>query len=228
MEVDWGGRIEANHTSGCMLSEVDWEAHDSSLFLYLEQIDHDGEPHKSSLFNYLQQIDHDGEPQDFFPSGSWRGLLQGKFSTSQLWGGPSKGNFFQPQEFMSIMWLLLLKALQRLFKTLIPYSKISNGENNFWKVCHHYSSCECQPRSTGNWHGGNCCPSSSHCFPGEERWTRPESSQGGVIKFQPTIHLVIHLGAQEILAWLDHWLNLVHHELSTKNRLKKRFMLMLT
>ena len=30
-----------------------------------------------------------------------------------------------------------------------------------------------------------------------------------VIEFQPTL-LVIHLGVQEILAWLDDWLNLVH------------------
>ena len=37
-----------------------------------------------------------------------------------------------------------------------------------------------------------------------------ESSQGGVIEFQPTIPLVIHLGVQGILAWLDHWLDLGH------------------
>ena len=40
MEVDWGGKFEANHKP----SEVDWRAHDSSVFLYLEHIDHDGEP----------------------------------------------------------------------------------------------------------------------------------------------------------------------------------------
>ena len=79
MEVDWGGKVEANHTSGCMLSEVDWGADDSSLFLYLEKIDHDEEPHESSLFLYLKQIDHDGEPQDFFTSGLWGELLQGNF-----------------------------------------------------------------------------------------------------------------------------------------------------
>ena len=70
-EVDWGGKIEANHTSGFMLSEVDWRAHESSLFLYLEQIDHTGEPHQSSLFLYLEKIDHNGKPQDFFTSGLW-------------------------------------------------------------------------------------------------------------------------------------------------------------
>ena len=111
-----------------MISEVDWViAHDSSLFLYLEQIDHDGEPHQSSPFLYLEQIDHNGEPKEIFTSGLWGGLLQGKFSM----GGPSKGNIFQPQEFMLILWLLLLKALQRSFKTLFPCSKISDDENDF-------------------------------------------------------------------------------------------------
>ena len=38
-----------------------------------------------------------------------------------------------------------------------------------------------------------------------------ESSQGGVIEFLSTIPLVIHLCIQEILAWLDHWLNLVDY-----------------
>ena len=35
--------MEVDYTSGCRLCEVDWGAHDSSLFLYLEQIFHDGE-----------------------------------------------------------------------------------------------------------------------------------------------------------------------------------------
>ena len=64
MEVDWADKIDSNHTSRCMLSEVDWGAHYSSLFLY------------------LQQIDHDGEPQGFFTSELWGGLLQGNLSTS--------------------------------------------------------------------------------------------------------------------------------------------------
>ena len=64
MEVDWGGKIKPNHaTSECVLSEVDWGAHDSSLFLYLEQ------------------IDHDGEPKDFFTQGLWGGLPQRTSST---------------------------------------------------------------------------------------------------------------------------------------------------
>ena len=45
MDVDWGGKIKPNHTtSECMLSEIDWVAHDSSFSLYLEYLDHDGEP----------------------------------------------------------------------------------------------------------------------------------------------------------------------------------------
>ena len=40
MEVDWGGKVKANHASECMLLEVDfWGAHDSSFLLYLEHID---------------------------------------------------------------------------------------------------------------------------------------------------------------------------------------------
>ena len=38
-----------------------------------------------------------------------------------------------------------------------------------------------------------------------------ESSQGEVIKFQPAIPLVIYLGVQDILGWLDHRLNLVDY-----------------
>ena len=29
MEVDWGEKIEAHHTSECMLSVVDWGAHET-------------------------------------------------------------------------------------------------------------------------------------------------------------------------------------------------------
>ena len=49
------------HTSGCMLSEVDWGTHDSSFSLY------------------LVHIDHDGEPKDFFTQGLLEGLPQRKF-----------------------------------------------------------------------------------------------------------------------------------------------------
>ena len=56
-------KIEANHTSGYMLSEVDWGPHDSSPFIYQEH------------------IDHDGESKDFFTPGLRGGLPQQKFST---------------------------------------------------------------------------------------------------------------------------------------------------
>ena len=125
MEVDSGCKIEANHTSEYILSEVDWGAHDSSVFLYLEQIDHDKEPHEPSLFLYLGLIDHDGEPQDFFTSGLWGGLLQGKFPSNNYVEDCPKETSFK-NEVLSIMWLLLQKALQRSFKTLCPHSKISD------------------------------------------------------------------------------------------------------
>ena len=48
---------------GCILSEVDWGAHDSSLFLY------------------LVHIDHDPKPKDFFTQGLWGGLPQRTSST---------------------------------------------------------------------------------------------------------------------------------------------------
>ena len=48
---------------GCILSEVHWGAHDSSLFLY------------------LVHIDHDVKPKDFFTQGLWRGLPQRTSST---------------------------------------------------------------------------------------------------------------------------------------------------
>ena len=47
---------------GFSFNEV-WVAHDSTLFLFQEY------------------IDHDGEPQDFFTPGLWGGLPQRKFST---------------------------------------------------------------------------------------------------------------------------------------------------
>ena len=137
--------MRPNNTSGCLLSEIEWGAHESSLFLYLEQIDHNGEPHESNLFLYHKNIDLDRKQQDFFTSGLWRGLLHGKFSTSKLLGGPvtHQGNIFQPQEFISIMQLLVLKALQRSFKTLFPSSKISDNESNLGKcvtTSHHVNA----------------------------------------------------------------------------------------
>ena len=44
-EVDWGGNDAIpNHMNEFMLSEVDWEAHDSSFFLFLVNIDYDAKP----------------------------------------------------------------------------------------------------------------------------------------------------------------------------------------
>ena len=64
MEVDWGGKFKPNHiTSECMLSDIDWGAHDSSFFLY------------------LKCITHDRETKDSFTQGLWGGLPQTKFST---------------------------------------------------------------------------------------------------------------------------------------------------
>ena len=48
---------------GCILSEVEWGAHDSSLFLY------------------LVHINHDAKPKDFFTQGLWGGLPQRTPST---------------------------------------------------------------------------------------------------------------------------------------------------
>ena len=67
MEADWGGKFKPNHiTSECMLSEVDWGAHDSIFSLY------------------LKLIDHDGEPNDFFTQGLWGGLSERKPSISLM------------------------------------------------------------------------------------------------------------------------------------------------
>ena len=44
---------------------------------------------------------------------------------------------------MLIIWLMLLKVLQRSFKTLFPSSKISDDENNFGKcvpTSHHVNA----------------------------------------------------------------------------------------
>ena len=66
MEVAWGGKIKALHTtSEGMLSEVDLGAHDSRFFLYLVHIDHDGEPKDFSTQGSW------GGPQTNFPPISW-------------------------------------------------------------------------------------------------------------------------------------------------------------
>ena len=52
--------------NGFLLSEVDWGAHDSSFFLH------------------LKYIDHDGDPNDFFTQGLWGELPQKTSSTEYL------------------------------------------------------------------------------------------------------------------------------------------------
>ena len=75
MEVDWGGIIEANHTSESLLSEVDWVAHETHTSgCMLSEVDWGG--HDSSFFLYLEHINYDGEPKNFFTQGIWGGLLQ--------------------------------------------------------------------------------------------------------------------------------------------------------
>ena len=88
MEIDWGGKLIVNHTSECMLSEDDWGAHqthqnghsvtegdwgghDPSFYLMDD----------SSFFLYLEYIDHDGDPNDFFTQGLWGELPQRTSST---------------------------------------------------------------------------------------------------------------------------------------------------
>ena len=76
MEIDWGG--EPNYTSyGCpmanwkghkthnpshmnesLLSEVDWGAHDSSVFLFLVNIDSDAKPNESSIQGLWGELQH--------------------------------------------------------------------------------------------------------------------------------------------------------------------------
>ena len=62
--VDWGDHHPSlNPMDGCMLSEINWGAHDSSFFLY------------------LVHIDHDAKPKDFLTQGLWGGLPQETSST---------------------------------------------------------------------------------------------------------------------------------------------------
>ena len=78
MEVDWGGKIKANHKSECLLSDIDWGAHETHTSGYmLSEVDWGA--HDSSFFLHLVHIDHDGEPKDFF--------------TQELWGTTAKKLF---------------------------------------------------------------------------------------------------------------------------------------
>ena len=103
-----------------MLTEVDWGAHDSSVFLYLEQTDHDGKP-TSQVFSFTwraTELLH------------LRTLLQGKFPPHDYGEADPKEKCSNLNS-LSIIGLLPLKAVQRSFKTLFPCSMISDDENNF-------------------------------------------------------------------------------------------------
>ena len=113
--------------------------------------------------------------------------------------------------------------------TLLPCSKISDDETNSWEVCHHQSSCECKPGSTGTWQGGNYCPTSSHCFSGEERWLRPRVQPRGSdrnLTHHPCSDPSSCPGNSSLARQLAQSWSL--HEISTKNRLKTWPRLMAT
>ena len=58
-EVDRGGHDRnPNHMNEPLLSEVDWGAHDSSLFLFLVNIDYDAKPNESSIQGLLGELQH--------------------------------------------------------------------------------------------------------------------------------------------------------------------------
>ena len=76
MEIDWGGKPSytsygcpmANwkghethnpkHMNESLLSEVDWGAHDSSVFLFLVNIDYDAKPNESSIQGLWGELQH--------------------------------------------------------------------------------------------------------------------------------------------------------------------------
>ena len=64
-EIDWGDAIDVpikhgpNYTpNGCTLTEVDWGAHDSSVFLFLVNIDYDAKPNESSIQGLWGELHH--------------------------------------------------------------------------------------------------------------------------------------------------------------------------
>ena len=114
MEVDWGGKIEANHTSECMLCEVDLGAHEThTCGSMLSEVDWG--VHDSSLFLCLKHIDHDGETKDFFTQG--------------LWGGPPQRNLFIP--------------LMEYLKDSLDNGQTEDGFFNFKSIKEHKGSYSC-------------------------------------------------------------------------------------
>ena len=163
MEVDWGGKIDSNHISGWILSEADWGAQYSSLFLY------------------LAQIDPDGEPQGFFTSGLWGGLPQGKFSTS--WGD-LKEHFPISRVYVDNL-AIAAEGLWRSFKTLFPCSNMNDDEKDFGKcvtASHHVNA------NLDQLVAGKVVTVTLHqaiVFLEKRDGQDQESSQGGVIEFLP-------------------------------------------
>ena len=58
-EVDWGGHDpNPNHVNESLLSEVDLGAHDSSIFLFLVNIDYDAKPNESPIQGIWGELQH--------------------------------------------------------------------------------------------------------------------------------------------------------------------------
>ena len=58
-EVDLDGHDpNPNHMNESLLSEVDWGAHDSSIFLFLVNIDYDAKPNESSIQGLWGELQH--------------------------------------------------------------------------------------------------------------------------------------------------------------------------
>ena len=62
MDVLWlTGKVmkhNPNHMNESLLSEVDWGAHDSSVFLFLVNIDYDAKPNESSIQGLWGELQH--------------------------------------------------------------------------------------------------------------------------------------------------------------------------
>ena len=76
MGIDWGGKPNytscgcptskwkghethnPNHMNESLLSEVDWGAHDSSVFLFLVNIDYDAKPNESPIQELWGELQH--------------------------------------------------------------------------------------------------------------------------------------------------------------------------
>ena len=84
MEIDWGGKFNCT-SCGCplanwhesLLSEVDWGAHDSSVFLFLVNIDYDAKPNEFFIKGLW------GKPQHRTPYIPLIGLQTDSLATGQ-------------------------------------------------------------------------------------------------------------------------------------------------